>query len=289
MKKECNFFFITAMLTCCISINASVTKISPKCSNCKAYIGPRGPKGETGESGLTGQQGPRGLTGQKGNTGDSGATGMRGSTGDKGETGQVGAQGPIGPVGPTGQKGDQGIQGATGDAGAIGATGPVGPTGEQGPEGPSLTSSNYVFAYDTTTQDVATASTFQDVTFNTNAQLNGWSHVSGSSEFICNQTGLYYICYSIEIDNRSLVSLGSTTSALVTVNTNQASGSQASVTLGALTGQIFPLSNSFILQLNANDSLKVRFTGSSTLNQIVANNGSGSVRPSAVLTIIRLG
>jgi hypothetical protein len=40
------------------------------------------------------------------------------------------------------------------------------------------TSTNYAFAYDTTTQTLTTLNTFKDITFATNVQLNGWTHTA---------------------------------------------------------------------------------------------------------------
>ena len=45
-------------------------------------------------------------------------------------------------------------------------------------------SDSFIFSYDTTTQSIATADVFQNVTFNTDPIINGWGHTLGSADFI---------------------------------------------------------------------------------------------------------
>lgn len=51
--------------------------------------------------------------------------------------------------------------------------------------------SNYAVATDTTTQNIVTPGTFQNITFNTNNVLNGWTHTAGTADFTCAVSGLY--------------------------------------------------------------------------------------------------
>lgn len=56
---------------------------------------------------------------------------------------------------------------------------------------------NFVFSFDTTTQAIASANTYQGLDFATNGELNGWTHVVGTSIFGCNQTGKYRVTVDI--------------------------------------------------------------------------------------------
>lgn len=168
--------------------------------------------------------------------------------------------------------------------GVAGATGPTGPIGPTGPQGGTLSDSDYVFAYDTTTQPVANANMFQDLTFNTDAQIDGWQHTLGSANYVCSQTGLYLVEYNV-IARRSS-STSSTISIIGTVSAAEVAGSQASVGLNTVPQEI---SRSFIMQINKNQVFALRFTGSATNVVLTPNTGSGTVRPSTTLTISRIG
>jgi hypothetical protein len=65
--------------------------------------------------------------------------------------------------------------------------------------------SNYLYAYDTTTQ--ATAGPFQRVTFNTLALANGWTYISAGGPtmgtFTASTTGLYSVTYAVQTDGAS--------------------------------------------------------------------------------------
>lgn len=55
----------------------------------------------------------------------------------------------------------------------------------------SPTETNYVYAFDDTLQSIALASTWQDIDFSTNVQIDGWSHTVSTADFTCNATGKY--------------------------------------------------------------------------------------------------
>jgi hypothetical protein len=137
------------------------------------------------------------------------------------------------------------------------------------------TGANYVFAYDTTVQLVAVANTFQDITFNTNAQLNGWTHTAGTASFSCPQTGLYLIQYAAEIG----ALLSDDISVRATVNGTEAPGSRSA-------GKIALVSRSFMASLNAADVLRLQFTDSAGTAQL--GNGEGPTVPSASITIVKI-
>jgi len=144
---------------------------------------------------------------------------------------------------------------------------------------------NYVLSYSTTTQAVATASTFQDITNNVDAQLSGWTHTAGTTSFTNAQTGLYLVEYTAEATVTSATT--TTISLRAVVNGTEIAGSQ-STAVANTANQIVPISKSFIVSLNSGDILKFQLTGSSTVDRIVSNSGTGTTRPSFSCTIIRL-
>lgn len=213
-----------------------------------------------------------------GTTGTTTATVYRNITGITGATGSTGATGPTG------------IAGTTGATGATGAKGSTGATGATGADGATFSNSNYVFSFSTTSQKVNNANNFQDITFDTDVQMNGWERMG--AVFTCHQNGLYQVNYKALADNISLIALGSTVSiiALKGVSSSyvEIPGSQTSVTFGALLGQRIPLVNSFLFQINDGQTLKFQFTGTSSNNQITAGNGSGTTKCSFEATVTRI-
>ncbi len=57
----------------------------------------------------------------------------------------------------------------------------------------SSSGSNYVSAYDITTQTAGTGGTWTGIAYGVNGQLDGWSHTAGTANFTCNTTGLYLV------------------------------------------------------------------------------------------------
>jgi hypothetical protein len=149
------------------------------------------------------------------------------------------------------------------------------------------TTQTYLYSYDTNTQAVVTAGTFQDITFANDAQISGWSHAAGSAGFTNGPAGLYLIEY---ITETAIANNGTTTvSVHAVLNGTEIAGSQ-SVSGPANSGLAIPLSKSFIARIpTANTNvLKLQFTGSSSSTRLLANTGVGTTRPSVSLTIIRI-
>ena len=148
----------------------------------------------------------------------------------------------------------------------------------------TLTAGNFVYAYDTTTQSTLTANTFQDVTFSSNGQVNGWTHTVGTAVFTCGQTGIYLVQYSAETETTT----GAATDSLRAVlNGTEIPGSQSATGISAA-GTPAVAAKSVLVMANASDSLKIQFTATTTSGALVINNGTGTARPSAALTIIRI-
>jgi hypothetical protein len=144
---------------------------------------------------------------------------------------------------------------------------------------------NYVFAYSASTMSVAAANTFQDIPFNTDAQINGWTHTGGTAPYTSAQTGLYLIQYDASAS--TTLSTGASVSVHATLNLTEIPGSQASVFLSTNSVQLATISRSFIASVNASDVLTLQVAGSSTSSRLTGN-GSGSTRPSVSMTITRI-
>jgi len=144
---------------------------------------------------------------------------------------------------------------------------------------------NYLDAYSTSTQAVATASTFQDITSDVNNQISGWTHAPGTVFFTNNQTALYLVQYTGEATTTSTTTTTVTLRAVV--NGAEIPDSQSTAVVNTA-NQITPISKSFIAAFNAGDVLKFQLAGSSTVNRIVSNSGLGTTRPSFSCTIIPL-
>ena len=202
-----------------------------------------------------------------------------------GAGGATGADGATGPQGATGVAGETGPQGATGETGA---TGPAGETGATGATGSSF-DNNYVFAFDESTQTAAVANTFQDLTFDSSPQLDGWTHVPFAATFTCNQTGKYLAIYRAETSYLSVGATSVTVSIRATLNGTEIGGSQSSLVSPVTVSEliVLPITNSFIFDSSSGDVLTIQFAGSDTVVQI-SPNGIGTPETSASLTILRV-
>lgn len=144
---------------------------------------------------------------------------------------------------------------------------------------------DYAAAYDTTTQTVAVANTFQDVTFNTNVVLDGWTHTASTANFTCATTGKYLVTYSAHIEKTSG---GNSTGELILVNNGaQVAGSQA-VAIITSNNFINRVSGSMVVSMTATQVLKVQFTGSNTATRIVPPAGVATVDSGISVTITKI-
>ena len=147
-----------------------------------------------------------------------------------------------------------------------------------------LPAANYVFAYDAAPQTVASAGSFQDVTFGADAQISGWTHTAGTASYTCGQTGLYLIQYHGEA--QITASSGIIVSMIALVNGSTISGSQGAVAM-TVAGVTSVISKSCIASLTAGDIVSLQLTASSTSAKLIAT-GSGSAKPSVSMTIVRI-
>jgi hypothetical protein len=151
-----------------------------------------------------------------------------------------------------------------------------------------VTDANYSFVYDTTTQAVITANTFQNITFNTNGQLNGWTHstVTNTQNFTCNQTGLYLINYTT-VSEDTTAGTNITESFIALKNGTEIPGTQIAVDFD-IAGQVLTQSKTFIGSFTSGDVLTFQFTAAATTCELVAGTGNGTTKPSASITIVRI-
>jgi hypothetical protein len=149
----------------------------------------------------------------------------------------------------------------------------------------TTTSKNYAFAYDTTTQAVGTAGTFQDILFNSTGLIDGWVHTAGTASFTSTQTGLYLISCNAAVQTTA----GATQSAtlLAVLNGFEIPGSQWVESLTANSAP-FSMSKTLIVSVTAGNVLKFQITGTSTSVQLITGTGSGNTKPSISCTITRI-
>jgi uncharacterized delta-60 repeat protein len=150
----------------------------------------------------------------------------------------------------------------------------------------SNVSKGYVFAYDTTTQTVSIANTYQDITLNINGQLNGWSHSTGTPIFTCVRSGLYQVIYTIVSEKTSGSGVISA-SIRATLNSSEIPGSQLAYDFSTNFQTMSP-SKSFMSSFNAGDVLKFQYTGGSTACRLIAGDGVGTTRASISVTIVQV-
>lgn len=244
--------------------------------------GSAGSRGATGATGPMGDTGATGATGAMGDTGATGATGPTGDTGATGNTGATGATGATGNIGSTGATGNTGATGATGARGNTGATGPVGATGATG----AVVSTDFFSAYNTTTQ-VNTTTTFQSITFDTNAVTTGaWSHTAGTSTFTCNVAGTYliifnagaYLCFDVGAADSAILFQG-------VLNGTTILGSLSSLTFFVGNADYSRFVSQFIVQVSAGQVFEMQFACYNSLVRAFISEAAGST---AYITFQRL-
>ncbi len=149
----------------------------------------------------------------------------------------------------------------------------------------NITLSDYIFAYDTTSQTVGTANGFQDVTFNTNAIIYGWSHIVNTPTFICNSTGTYMI----EIDAFINATGGAALSVEFRIMKNGVEIPGSQIYQEVNNNSIVNMSTSTIFAtFSTTDTLKVQMTSTKTSGQIASGSGISTTKPSIKLTMIRV-
>lgn len=146
---------------------------------------------------------------------------------------------------------------------------------------------NFVFAYDTATQAVSVANTFQGLNFSNNGQLAGWTHTSSSSVFACTQTGLYLVNVMLNLEKSG--GGNQTAEMRATFNASEVAGSQMGRDVTA-NNSTMNLGTSFIVSATSGQNLVIQFTASATTVSVLPspNPSTSSTAIGASLTITRI-
>jgi hypothetical protein len=116
---------------------------------------------------------------------------------------------------------------------------------------------NYVFAYDTTVQTLATKGTFQTVTFNTTPQLNGWTYSAGN--FTAPTTGLYLVSAIMTVINNT-ADLTFAGQLRATFNGTEVAGSNVTQALRDPGSHLSNVESSFLVSATSGQNLAIQFT-----------------------------
>jgi hypothetical protein len=153
--------------------------------------------------------------------------------------------------------------------------------------GGAVVSDNYAWVYDTTTQTIALANTFQNITFDTNAELDGWTHTAGTAEFTCNHTGLYEVIITGNVEKAGGGNLEAAVRALF--NGVEVPGSHFGMDVTA-NNTAFVVSRNFMVDAVAGQDLEFQVAANSLNISLLPgpNPGTATTTPSVGVTIRRV-
>jgi len=143
----------------------------------------------------------------------------------------------------------------------------------------------FVFAYDTTTQVVALADTFQDVTFDTNAEIDGWTHTPSGTDFVCGVAGTFQLNYSATTNRNGNPS--PTIEFRNRKNGTEIAGSQTSINIVS-TNVHQIIGTSAIFTSAINDIITLQMAASNTNGEIDPIGANATIAPSVRMTINKL-
>ncbi len=147
------------------------------------------------------------------------------------------------------------------------------------------TPSNFVSAYDTTTQTVSIANTFQDITFNTNVELDGWTHTGGTADFVCPETAKYLVEYTI--NSTKTTGSNSLIEVISLFNGTEIAGSQIG-SFSTVNNSNQSASGEIIISGVATQILKFQLTGATVNSTLAPPGGNATTSPSMTVSITRL-
>ncbi|HEV8622477.1 MAG TPA: hypothetical protein VGR33_06260, partial [Actinomycetota bacterium] len=145
-----------------------------------------------------------------------------------------------------------------------------------GPTGPGE-DPVYIQVSDMTTQAIAVASTFQDVTWSTTGVTEGFVHVPGTAQILVPRSGVYRITASMPMKMTGLLPPTATATACLLVNGVRGVCQSAGFNASDLPAAV-PLTS--ITSLVSGDVIRLRVKATSTSVQV-----SGGVDSTIVLTI----
>ncbi len=149
--------------------------------------------------------------------------------------------------------------------------------------GSAPSGTQYFFVYDTTTQTVAVANTFQDVTFTTNATVDGWTHTPGTATFTATVAGTFMGNMTARVAKNGGANTKLTLRAVK--NGTEIPGSQSYGTAASSSGDT--ISGNYIFTVVAGDTIKIQMTGGTTGAQILPG-GNGVTLPSIQFNVWRM-
>jgi len=144
---------------------------------------------------------------------------------------------------------------------------------------------NYAFAYDTTTQTVGASNTFQDVTFNTNGEIDGWSHAASGANFTCPETARYLVSYDAVVQKTAAAN--ATIELIAVLNGVEVAGSQAADLLNS-NNRPQSLSKTFIVNATAAQVLKLQMAADSTNAEATPTGANATTPTSVVISITKV-
>jgi hypothetical protein len=146
-------------------------------------------------------------------------------------------------------------------------------------------SNNYIFAYDTTTQNFAVANTAQTLLFNTIGQMDGW--VENSSEFTASVGGQFAATIEVNVEKGGGGQV--TTACICELNTIEVPGSHQGMNITS-NNTAFSLSRTFLFTCSQNDVLRFRIGGATTQGKVTPSPVIAGISTpiSTTLTIRRL-
>jgi len=146
---------------------------------------------------------------------------------------------------------------------------------------------DFTFTYKTTTQAIQIQDTWEDVTFDTNAEIDGWTHTGGSADFICPTTGKYKVNLDLSVmtsSNNKLISIRAL------FNASEIAGTHRGLEFSN-TDKVMPVVTQFILNGTAGQILKFQWSGNSAGNIFIQpgpDQGGGAIDTAGAVVITRL-
>ncbi len=153
--------------------------------------------------------------------------------------------------------------------------------------GGTALNNNFAFAYDTTTQPISVADTFQGLDFSNNGELDGWTHTAGTSIFGCTQTGKYRV--ALDVANEKATGGSESFQLRALFNAAEVPGSMGG--RGQTANNVTKdLQKSFIVNAISGQNLEIEVASSTTDFSVVPapNPGGATTVPSASITITRI-
>lgn len=146
---------------------------------------------------------------------------------------------------------------------------------------------NFAYVFDTTTQAVAVANTFQDLTFNTNDELDGWTHAAGTNVFGCTKTAKYKVTVDVNIEKTGGAAQAGAIRALFNSVEVPASYRPIDITSSNVS---MPMGRTFFVDATTGQDLEIELVGTETTVQVAPgpNPGTPTINPSANITIERI-